>query len=337
MDYKGLIKKYWFVGLLSLIFVAFIIVYSVETINEKKASEINVQAKTDENGESVLYSINGEDYTIRDLYNELSATNLSSTVFYEYQRLVMKDGVKSNDNMEALATANVANMKKNYDADLLDAQIRYYGFDGIKELHDFFIMQLKTRELAKQNILAHEEDILVPWYENNHPRLVSHILVKVADITKTENEDGTYTLTANPTEEETAKLNEVLEALKTRTFEEVAATYSEDSSASKGGSLGIVTDTSVESFVKEFKDAIPSGDNEMSEVVLSEYGYHIILTKASSLEALKEFDDLYQAIYNEDSKLYYQPIFDKGAELGYEIAADVKDQIMSELGLKEAE
>ncbi len=99
-----------------------------------------------------------------------------------------------------------------------------------------------------------------------------------------------------------------IEAIKTqiddgKSFEAMAKKYSEDGSAASGGALGwIDQDTN---FVQEFKDAAFALDEgEMSGVVETEFGYHLIKvtdTKAKQQKTYKQSKDEIKALLEEEN------------------------------------
>ena len=83
--------------------------------------------------------------------------------------------------------------------------MRAYGLKKYGNFTTFFEEYFKKEELKKQFILNHKEDILDPYIDGKTYKKVSHILVKVADVTETTDENGNVIHTANPTEEESKK------------------------------------------------------------------------------------------------------------------------------------
>lgn len=334
MKFTELLKKYWFVLILAILAIVFIVIYAIDMqANAAKA----ITAKQ-ENDQYVIYSIDGENYYADDLYDELYARYGFNSAFSALDRMVIDEAIETTSEMKQVASANAQYLLSSYDKDTLENDLRSMGFDGIDELDDYYIYLQKSLEFSKQFFTAHQAEYVDPYMEKN-PKTISHILIKVADIEKTENEDGTQTLKANPTEEETTKLNEVLEQLKTKDFAEVALEYSEDSSATSGGYLGLVDDDSSSQYVQEFADAaMKLSEGEVSDVVLSEYGYHIIKCDASTVESLLSSQDFISALYNTSSNLYAKAIVEKIDELKIEITnEEFKNQLDTYLNESEGE
>ena len=96
----------------------------------------------------------------------------------------------------------------------------------------------------------------------------SHILLKTQD-------DNGKELSAEKKKEAKKKAQEALEKVKLgEDFAQVAKEYSEDSSAANGGELGTFGRGQM---VTEFENAaFAMKDGEISDIVETQYGYHII-------------------------------------------------------------
>lgn len=129
--------------------------------------------------------------------------------------------------------------------------------------------ELDSTEATDEDVLA-----MAQQYESlfDDARRSSHIL---------------FTINQDATEEEVAevekKAQEVLDEINAGdiTFEDAAAEYSEDSSATNGGDVGwdifISASGPTETFVTDYQDALGELDkDEVSELVRSDYGIHII-------------------------------------------------------------
>ena len=313
MQTKELIKKYWFIMVLAVLAVGFIVFYAVDSAQhaEKEISALTVDDK------SLIYSINGENYYADDLYEELKPRYAFTSNFMALDRLVTDKAVETTSEMESLAASNAQYLLSMYDEDTLANDLRSMGFNGIDELDDYYLYVQKNVQLSKDYFMQHQSEYVDPYIAEKNPRLISHILISVADVEETENEDGTTTLTAHPTAEEEAKLNEVLSALENEEFADVAYEYSDDGSASNGGYLGLIDEDSKSTYVEEFADvAMSLEEGEVSDVVLSQYGYHIIKCDATTASNLLNSQDFLSALYSRQSNLYAKVIVEKAEELG---------------------
>lgn len=217
------------------------------------------------------------------------------------------------------------------------SQLRQYGYDGTDDLTTYCIDMLKQQEVIKQYLLDNYDVEVEPKLADINPRKISHILIKVADVTESTDENGNTIHTANPTAEEQAKLDEVLKALETKSFEEVAKEYSEDSSAAIGGLIGIVDVNNKSNYVAEFADASMNLNyGEVSDVITTTYGWHIIKCDEATKDELCSDSGFQSSLA--DNSLFFRAICAKADELGYAVSdSDLQAQIDSLLSTQEAE
>lgn len=119
-----------------------------------------------------------------------------------------------------------------------------------------------VEEPTDDEIIAYANENLSTY---NDARRSSHILIKVAE----DADDATR-------EEAKAKAQDILDQINAGeiTFEDAAKEYSEDSSAADGGDVGW---DKLTTFVDPYQQALSALDtNQVSGVVESDYGYHII-------------------------------------------------------------
>ena len=95
MNFKELLKKYWFVGVVALALVVFIGAYGVDAYKNR---EVTVSSKTVD-GKSVAYSVNDEFGYADDLYETLYSTNGLMMSFNAYQRAVLGKAYETTDEM----------------------------------------------------------------------------------------------------------------------------------------------------------------------------------------------------------------------------------------------
>lgn len=332
MDIKEILKKFWFVLLIAVVFVAFIVMYAVDYFNNKP---VEITAK-EENGQYLIYSIGDQKYTADDLYADLEDAYGTVTLYREFDRLVCDKAISTTSEMENIATNQAAALLQTYSEDELNPQLQALGFSGVNELSDYYIYLQKSLQLRTDYLKEHYDEYVAPYIEENHPKVISHILVKVADVEKVTNEDGTTSYVANPTEEEQEKLNLILEDLKVKSFADVAKEYSDDTSASNGGLLGYFDDTNT-TYVEVFRNTTKTlGEGETSEVITSEYGYHIIYCNSENVDDLYGYNDFINAIYGEDVVLYNAPLLEKAKELGITIDNEkLKNSLMEQIAKQE--
>ena len=111
---------------------------------------------------------------------------------------------------------------------------------------------------------------------------------------------------------------DILKALETEDFATVAKQYSEDGSAQDGGILGYF-DNNNTTYVDTFKETAKTvSEGEMSDVFVSEYGYHIIYCNTENLDELYVYTDFLNAMFEAYPNLYNLPLVEKAKELGIE-------------------
>lgn len=332
MKTKQLLKQYWFVLVLAILAIVFVVFYAID-LQANAEKEVQTMQVDDQ---YVVYSIDGENYYADDLYNELYTLYGFNTAFRALDRMVIEQAVETTSEMDTTAANNAQYILSIYDQETLDSDLRSLGFNGIDELKDYYIYIQKSQELSKRYFTEHQAEYVDPYMEES-PKSISHILIKVADVTEETDEEGNVTHTANPTEEETNKLNEVLEKLETEDFATVAYEYSDDSSASNGGSLGIVDEATLETYVAEFAEAVRNlKEGEISEVITTEYGYHIIKCDASTVETLLDDPNFISNLYNNNQNLYTEVIMETAQQLNITIEnEDFKNELDSYLNESE--
>ena len=332
METKDLIKKYWFVGLVGLVLVVFIGMYTADSIKNKPVTVKNKQV----DGKYVAYSINGEDVLADDLFETMNNANGDQAAFIAFERAVFDKAIPTTQQMKDDASMNSQTILAYYGEDYVVDILKNMGYTGsTDDLMQYYIDATKQDMLVKEFALANTEEFVVPELGTNG-RLIYHILIKVADVETVKDEDGnTVELKANPTEEETAKLNTVLEALKDGMFEQVAYQYTEDTgSKNNGGYIGIVNEENAKNFVSSFSnESLRLADGEVSEPILSEYGWHIIYNAGSTPEAAVNDYYFLQNLEGSNPALMIKAVTVKADELGFEVVSEsLKAFIAKQLG-----
>lgn len=323
MNTKDLLKKYWFVLLIGVVLIVFVVAWAVDS-NANKPVENAIQTKQVD-GKDVLFEVDGNPYTADEFYDLIGSASSVQIALDDMFSILANKEIKSTEAIKTLASNEAQYYILNYTSEQLEELMRSNGLKKYANITAYFEESLKKQELIKKYFKDHDEDILTPYLEGKTYKKVSHILVTVADVSQSTDDSGNTTYTANPTEEESAKINEVIEALKTKSFAEVAAQYSDDGSAANGGFLGCSTDEQISSsYVKPFADAaiaLPYG--QQSAVVTSEYGYHIILVEEATHDDILEdttfLDEIFQSNNNEN---YIKLLVEYSRKHNFEIVSD---------------
>lgn len=316
MEMKELIKKYWFVVIIGIALIIFVGVYISDL---EKNKEYRVSDKIVD-GKYVAFTVGDADVYADDLYTKLYENNGRNNAITTFRREILKKAYETTNEMLDKASGYAAGAIQQYGQDYVINAIKQNGYvNGVDDLTQYFIDIEKTNKLMKDYILEHNEYI-DPYIEKNDPRVIYHILVKIADITSETDENGNEIYTANPTEEEKEKLDTILEALKTKDFEEVAKEYSDDGSSTKGGYIGVISKANESSYYPVFsKKSLELKNDEVSEVITSEAGYHIIWNKGNDKDSLLSDENFLNEIENSKPTVVVNSLLDTAKKFNIEI------------------
>ena len=271
------------------------------------------------NNDKAIATVNGQDITLGN-YEKLLALNKSSMEAYygsEIWTKEIEDGKTYEDTLkemvlESMITSEVVYQQAQKEKvsptdEQIKEQIDSFN-DSIKndkeykaQLKDMgideeFLKYQFARDLSNANLQEKfESDVKISdsemkkYYDENKDDYytdtvtASHILLKTID-------DEGNELSDDKKKEAKKKAEEALDKVKNgEDFAEVAKEYSQDSSASNGGELGTFGRGKM---VKEFENAafsMKAGD--ISDIVETEYGYHIIKV-TNRVDEQKSYDDV---------------------------------------------
>lgn len=329
---QEILKKFWFVILVAVIFTGSAIYFAWDTNKDKIPSKSI-------DGQDIIFALgNDHYYTAEEYYDSLYNTTSGETkkgviVLYSLLRKeVISQTVDTDDDIEVEAEAIVkeyeeywSQVSEDYQS-FIGKQLEVAGYDGYEEIEEFFIDQLKSDKLIA-NYIKENPEVFSSVYKSKSPRAVSHILVKCADPN-------------NPTAEEKAKMEEVEKQLKDgKKFSQVAKSLSDDTGTKDdGGSLGVITTDS--NLVEAFKTAaMKLKEKETSEWVKTEYGYHLIYAEATSEKTLlskdKYSDDVVSLTVNANANLDKKIIWEQAKKLGIEIKdKELKAELLKYIGVE---
>lgn len=328
MEFKDILKKYWFLLLVTIALLAYVVVYCVQAYSNRT---IYVNAKS-EDGKSIVYTLNGENYYADDLYDDLYSSLGQSTAMIKWSKSVIAASVEETDTITTMANNYYSYIVANNEKSSIDTSLKNSGYaNGYDDLQEYCLDVVKSTTFYSDFFRNHYETYVPKVVESLKPRKVYHILVKVSNIGEATADDGTTVRSATMSDEEQEKYNAVCDAIANgEDFKEIAKQYSEDSSASDGGYLGIYDSSSSSStFVTEFANALNDAETgTITDPVLSEYGYHWIYTEEPTEDELKADDQFMSEIINQYNYASVTAVKEKSDELGYEIVnEDLKNLI----------
>ncbi|MDE6475726.1 MAG: peptidylprolyl isomerase [Erysipelotrichaceae bacterium] len=329
-----ILKKQWFVILVSFTLLCFIVFVSWDTNKGKLQGK-----KVD--GLQIVSSVDDTNVSADELYDLMKKSIGNSVTLTLFQNAVIAQSVETTPDLESeaklLQEKLLKSAKSQYPTTyktVLAEQLNRLGFES-GDLYEYCLTSVKSTKMQDDYISANLDALFTPVYEEKKSRVVSHILIKMTDA-------------SNPTEEELAKVKAVEEALASgKDFAEVAKEYSEDtSSATAGGSIGYVDSDS--SLVPPFLEAsLALEKGQVSEWVkitdssLGNYqGWHLIKVVENDKTALMENADikdaLYSALNKADSKMFYKILWENAKKLNIEYADEnIKAELLEFMGIEE--
>lgn len=309
---KDVLKKFGVLIIVGALFIAMIVYFSIDR------TKISVKGKKSD-GKDVVYTIGDQNVVADDFYDLLNDSLGEKVIFREIELATVDQVVETTDELTAQAKTIVDNYTQQFEqqyGDQAEEQIttilKSVGYETIDDFDDFIIANLKVNELIKTYIDDNQATTFDSYSQAKSPRIVSHILVSIADFD-------------NITEEEQAKMDEITAKLAEGTdFKDVAKEYSDDTnSAVLNGSLGLIDADS--QLVPEFLEAsLNLQEGEQTDWIKTDYGYHLIKCDATNYAALKEDETLYSNIATYIPTLRSKAIYEQAVKLGLDFHGDTE-------------
>ena len=336
MDKKDFLKKYWFICLIAAALLVFIGIYAADSYKNREITVSNKQI----DDKYVVYTVDGEPVYADDFYEKLYAAAGQTQAVVAYERAIFEAGIETTEEMKNNAAAYASTILQSYSQEYVLSSLKAMGYtNGLDDLTQYYIDAQKQDQMIRDYVTANADAYVVPALGTNG-RIIYHILVQCETEPVYDEEGNIVEYKANPTEEQTAALNSILEYLsdENNTFEYAAYQFSEDTgSKDNGGYIGAINEENAAIYDEMFaKAALALNDDEVSDVVVSQFGYHIIKNVGSTVE--KALNDYYflSDLENSYPNLAIKAILEKGAELGFEIKdKELLDSINSQLESEE--
>ncbi|WP_417405054.1 peptidylprolyl isomerase [Holdemanella biformis] len=151
-----ILRNNWFVVLIAIIIIGFIGYFIYDTNKD------NVSAKSS-NNEQVVASIDKDDITANDLYDE-SAPYDGSTIYNMYKNAVIDQSIETTKDIKKQANTLESNIKSNaskqsddYES-TLTSELAKYGYSSFEQLNDYCITSVKEKESFADVAKAFSED-----------------------------------------------------------------------------------------------------------------------------------------------------------------------------------
>lgn len=274
-----------------------------------------------ENGQEIIASINGKDFTANDLYDELKRQGGTSVLVTMIDDFIINQEVEDSTAANEYADALIKQYKLNFQqqGEDFEAALLSAGYENEAGFKKAIVSDYKRNEVTQKYLKEKVTDDELKEYYDEHisdELSVKHILI-APDVSK----DAT-------SEEKTAAENAALEKAKDlisqlnngADFDTLAKENSDDEATKNNG--GVINNVVKEGYVTEFFEAAYALENGTytSEPVKTEYGYHIIYkvshTPKQSLDEMKE--TLYEKVVNQKLKA--------DENLEYKIWAEIREK-----------
>lgn len=327
-----ILKKQWFVVLIAIILISFA-VFSIWDTNKGK-----LPGKTAD-GKDVVAAVADQNIFADDVFEAIKEQSADQYLYQKFQDAVANEAIETTDEIKTEAQTQVESIETNFKSNdptnyktNIQSQLAAIGYS---DLSDYCLKSIKVQKLLTNYMDEHMDELFTPLHKEKNGRIVAHILIKMED-------------SANPTDEEKAKVKKVEDALAAGTsFADVAKENSDDSSASVGGLIGYSDSDS--QLVKEFKEmALSLKKDEVSDwvkVASTNYqGWHKIIVLETDKDAIVKYEDendtvknqIYSTIMNANENLDRKIIWEKSKELEVTYANDeIKKQLMEYMSIEE--
>ena len=247
------------------------------------------------NGEEVVASVDGKDFTANELYDSMKDEYGTSALIDMIDSYIANQEIDDEEAASVYADSVIAQYKLQYE--------QYYGMDfkevlassGFSDEDEFkqlLISEYNKNEVVKKYLAEDvtEKEIKKYYNEEVSEQLdVKHILI-IPDVADDATDD-------EQTKAEEAAYNEAVKLITKldngADFDELAKENSDDTATASNG--GLITNVNKEDYVSEFYDAayaLKEGEYT-DKPVKSEYGYHIIyLVKKGEKESIDNLRDV---------------------------------------------
>jgi len=247
---------------------------------------------------NLVYSFDGKDYD-REAYYEQMKEHYGKNFIYQFMEKEYLSGLDVDEAIKSsIANQEASLLEQNSseeDQDMIGITLRAMGYNGLDELNLFLTNQYHKSAILQDNVLKVFDD-LENFQKEMQPRIVTHVLVQA------QRESNEHMNSDAPLDAEIALMGEVDAALdKADNVTKTMIDLSSDNGII-GESLGYMDNSSqlVESFIKGAQNL---NEDEISEWVKSEFGYHRIYVESTNIETIKEYPEFKESVFGYDSSL----------------------------------
>ena len=245
------------------------------------------------NGEEVIASIDGRDFTANELYNSMKDQYGTSILINLVDSYIANKEIPEDDDANTYADSLVSQYKLQFEQNKSDFNkaLLSAGYESVDAFKKVLAEEYKKTEVIKKYVKDEITDKEIQKYYDekiSEELNVKHILIK-PDVDKSASEE-------EKTEAETVAYNKAADIISKlndgKDFEELAKEYSADEATASNG--GVINNVTKDGFVSEFYDAayaLEAGKYTTTPVKTT-YGYHIIyLVSKNDKEPLENLKD----------------------------------------------
>lgn len=241
------------------------------------------------NGEEVVASVDGKDFTASELYDSLKNQYGTSVLIDMIDKYIADKEITDNDAAKVYADSLISQYKSYYEqsgSDFNEVLVNA-GFSSEDDLRNVLISDYNKQEVVKNYLKENVSDKEIEKYykeEISEQLDVKHILV-IPDVKSGATDEEKSDAEAKALEKAKSLIKKLNEGAN---FDDLAKENSDDTATASNG--GAINNVSKESYVASFYNAAYalSEGTYTKEPVKSEYGYHIIyLVKKGEKEPLE--------------------------------------------------
>lgn len=245
------------------------------------------------NGEEVIASINGKDFTANELYSTMKDQYGTSILINMIDTYIAEQEIGDSEDAEVYADSLISQYKLQYEQSGMDfaEALVSSGYESEEAFKEVLVSDYKMNEISRKYIKEKITDKEIETYYNekiSEELNVKHILI-IPDVAEGTTDEA-------KSEAETAAYNKAVELIKQldegADFEQLAKENSDDTASATNG--GVINNVTKEGYVTEFYNAAYELEDGKytTKPVKSEYGYHIIYrvskSEKQSLDELKD-------------------------------------------------
>ena len=246
------------------------------------------------NGEEVVASLDGKDFTANELYDAMKGQYGTSILIDMIDSYIAEKEITDQDAAKVYADSVISQYKLQYQQYGMDFNqaLQSSGFASEDDFKKVIIADYNKNEVLKNYLKEKVTDKEIEKYykdEISEQLDVKHILI-IPDVPEGATDDDKKAA-ENKALEEAKELIKKLD--KGANFDDLAKENSDDTASAKNG--GAINNVTKEGYVAEFYNAAYNlKEGEYTKVpVKSEYGYHIIyLVKKGEKESLENLKDV---------------------------------------------